>query len=203
MHKLVLSAFALLITSQIANAAPGAVHCGKLLDVRTGKLAYRSGDCVRCQCTIKAVGPASSPLAPGGATMVDLPSATCFARPDRCAYPSDQRSQPQRLQGLGDLGAATSHRGRKKRTPHPSRGLHHRSQRRRQRLTPTCSPRRHQCSDIDGRTCWSPAPRSGLPWACDENLLPFEFHLTKSSGVAEGRGKRAPRFAKPSSMGRT
>ena len=60
MRKLVSFAFALLVISQIANAAPGAVHCGKLLDVRSGKLLTDQVIVFDANGTITAVGPASS-----------------------------------------------------------------------------------------------------------------------------------------------
>ena len=60
------------------HAAPGAVRCGKLLDVRSGKLLTNQVIVFDGGGNITAVGPADSPLAPGGVTAVDLPSATCL-----------------------------------------------------------------------------------------------------------------------------
>ena len=56
-----------------AIAAPGAVRCGQLLDVRTGRLLKDQVIVFDAEGTITAVGPAGSPLSAGGATTVDLP----------------------------------------------------------------------------------------------------------------------------------
>ena len=54
------------------------MRCGKLLDVRSGKLLTNQVIVFDGGGNITAVGPADSPLAPGGVTAVDLPSATCL-----------------------------------------------------------------------------------------------------------------------------
>src|SRR6201996_4445969 len=58
--------------------APGAVKCGKLLDVRSGKLLADQVIVFDAAGVVTGVGPAGSPLAPGGATIVDLSNATCL-----------------------------------------------------------------------------------------------------------------------------
>jgi hypothetical protein len=46
-----------------ANAAPGAVRCGKLLDVRSGKLLTDQVIVFDAAGVVTSVGPAGSPLA--------------------------------------------------------------------------------------------------------------------------------------------
>jgi imidazolonepropionase-like amidohydrolase len=58
--------------------APGAVKCGKLLDVRSGKLLNDQMVVFDASGMVTGVGPAGSPLAPGGTTIVDLSNATCL-----------------------------------------------------------------------------------------------------------------------------
>src|SRR5262249_46413145 len=56
----------------------GAVKCGKLLDVRSGKLLNDQVVVFDANGIVTAVGPAGSPQAAGGVTIVDLSSATCL-----------------------------------------------------------------------------------------------------------------------------
>jgi imidazolonepropionase-like amidohydrolase len=56
----------------------GAVKCGKLLDVRTGKLLNDQVVVFDANGVVTAVGPAGSPMAAGGVTITDLSSATCL-----------------------------------------------------------------------------------------------------------------------------
>src|ERR1700737_2452228 len=73
----VLTMISLVVLSPLASAAPGAVRCGHLLDVRTGHLLQDQVIVFNAGGIITNVGPAASPLSAGGATTVDLPSATC------------------------------------------------------------------------------------------------------------------------------
>ncbi|HEV2296931.1 MAG TPA: amidohydrolase family protein [Candidatus Acidoferrales bacterium] len=77
MRKLFLAACAFIMIASAAHAAPGAVRCGKLLDVRTGKILpdqivlFDDGK-------ITAVGAAASTLLPSGVRAIDLPQETCL-----------------------------------------------------------------------------------------------------------------------------
>ena len=55
-----------------AQAAPGAVHCGKLLDVRTGRLLDNQLILWDKDGVITSIGPANS--APSGIVPIDLPT---------------------------------------------------------------------------------------------------------------------------------
>jgi imidazolonepropionase-like amidohydrolase len=59
-------------------AAPGAVRCGKLLDVRSGRQLNDQVILFDDQGTITSVGPASSTSLPAGVAPIDLSAATCL-----------------------------------------------------------------------------------------------------------------------------
>jgi imidazolonepropionase-like amidohydrolase len=62
----------------LANAAPGAVRCGKLLDVRSGKMLTDQVVVFDSTGTITSLSSASSTKLPSGVTPVDLSNATCL-----------------------------------------------------------------------------------------------------------------------------
>jgi imidazolonepropionase-like amidohydrolase len=70
----------LLVSATVSAAAPqgaGAVRCGRLLDVRSGKL-LADQVVVFAGGRITAVGPAASTAPPPGVTPADLSGATCL-----------------------------------------------------------------------------------------------------------------------------
>ncbi len=69
---------AVIVTAPLTFAAPGALRCGKLLDVRSGRMLTDQLIVFDANGTITAVGPAASTSAPGGAAPIDLSSATCL-----------------------------------------------------------------------------------------------------------------------------
>src|SRR5260370_36857821 len=77
---LLILSFVLAITlaAPLVFAAPGAVRCGKLLDVRSGRMLTDQVIVFDANGTITAVGPATSASAPGGAAPTDLSGATCL-----------------------------------------------------------------------------------------------------------------------------
>ena len=70
--------FATTAVAPLAFAAPGAVRCGKLLDVRSGRMLTDQVIVYDASGMITAVGPAASTSAPGGGVPVDLSNATCL-----------------------------------------------------------------------------------------------------------------------------
>jgi len=186
MRKLVSFAFALLVISQIANAAPGAVHCGKLLDVRSGKLLTDQVIVFDANGTITAVGPASSPLAPGGATMVDLPSATCL--PGLIDVHTHLTGDPSHsgYQGLGVSVPRQAIVGAKNARLTLRAGFTTVRNVGAGEYTDVALRDGINAGEIDGPRMLVSGPPLGITGGhCDENLLPFEFHY-KSSGVADG-----------------
>jgi imidazolonepropionase-like amidohydrolase len=71
---LVLVAF----TAAAAAATPGAVHCGKLLDVKSGKVLSDQVVVYDKDGMITAVGPAATTQTPPGMKATELPALTCL-----------------------------------------------------------------------------------------------------------------------------
>ena len=67
-----------ILSAPILMAAPGAVRCGKLLDVRAGRELSDQIILFDVQGTITSVGSASSISLPAGVTPIDLSAATCL-----------------------------------------------------------------------------------------------------------------------------
>lgn len=66
------------LSAPILVAAPGALRCGKLLDVRAGRELSDQIILFDEQGTITSVGPANSISLPAGVTPIDLSAATCL-----------------------------------------------------------------------------------------------------------------------------
>ena len=64
--------------SPLAFSAPGAIRCGKLLDVRSGQMLVDQTVVFDASGTITSVGSSSSTKLPDGVTAIDLSSATCL-----------------------------------------------------------------------------------------------------------------------------
>src|SRR5712692_9497762 len=62
----------------ITHAAPGAVRCGKVLDVRSGQMLTDQVVLFDVGGTITSIGSSSSLKLPGGIIPVDLSHATCL-----------------------------------------------------------------------------------------------------------------------------
>ena len=79
-RALLFSLFVVTITvvAPLAFSAPGAVRCGKLLDVHSGRMLTDQVIVYDASGTIIAVGPAATISAPGGAPLIDLSNATCL-----------------------------------------------------------------------------------------------------------------------------
>src|SRR5207247_10138769 len=78
MRKLSLVAVVLFAFAPLAQAAPGAVRCGKLVDVRTGRSLSDQIVAFDANGIITAVSPAGSLPAPASPGTVDLSNATCL-----------------------------------------------------------------------------------------------------------------------------
>jgi imidazolonepropionase-like amidohydrolase len=188
MRILVLATLALAVVaiSPAAQAAPGAVHCGKLLDVRTGKLLTDQTIVFDANGVITAVGPASSPLAPGGATIVDLPSATCL--PGLIDVHTHLTSDPSHsgYQGLGVSIPRQAITGAKNARLTLHAGFTTVRNVGAGGYSDVALRDGIDAGDIEGPHMLVSGPPLGITGGhCDENLLPFEFHY-KSSGVADG-----------------
>jgi len=78
MRHFVLALLCAFFLAPLVYSAPGAVRCGKLLDVRSGKMLTDQVVLFDASGTITSLGPASSTKFPSGVTAVDLSNATCL-----------------------------------------------------------------------------------------------------------------------------
>ena len=186
MRKFLLAVLALAAVSPLARAAPGAVRCGKLLDVRSGRTLVDQVIVFDADGTITAVGPAGSPLAPGGVTMLDLSSATCL--PGLIDVHTHLTVDPSAsgYQGLGISVPREAITGAKnaRRTLHAGfttvRNVGAGN------YTDVALRDGINDGDVEGPRMLVSGPPLGITGGhCDNNLLPFEFHF-KASGVADG-----------------
>src|SRR6266550_2248532 len=166
MRKILLALFLLFILSPLAFSAPGAVRCGKLLDVRSGQMLGDQLVVFDASGTITSVRPFSSTKLPNGVTTIDLSNATC-------------------LPGLVDVhthltGDPSSH-------GYPRLGISVP----REAVTGVKNARLTlragiDAGDVEGPRMRVSGPALGITGGhCDNNLLPSEFHY-KSDGVADG-----------------
>ena len=173
-----------LATGPAVFAAPGAVHCGMLLDVRTGKLLPDQTVVFDDSGTITAVG--SSPALPAGVTAMDLSHSTCLpglidVHTHLTADPTDNG-----YAGLGISVPREAMKGAKNAARTLNAGF-----------TTVRNVGAGNFTDVALRDEINeggiPGPRmivSGPPLGitgghCDNNLLPYEFHF-RDGGVADG-----------------
>jgi imidazolonepropionase-like amidohydrolase len=178
--------FVVVVASPLVHAAPGAVRCGKLLDVRSGRMLTDQLITFDSSGTITAVGPASSAALSGGTAPYDLSAGTCL--PGLIDVHTHLTGDPSSsgYQALGISVPREAITGAKN-----------------ARLTLRAGFTTVRNVGADGYTDVAlrdgindgdiPGPRmlvSGPPLGitgghCDNNLLPFEFHF-KSEGIADG-----------------
>jgi imidazolonepropionase-like amidohydrolase len=185
--KLVLRVLLVAITfASAVFAAPGAVRCGRLLDVRTGKLLADQLVVFDESGSITAVGAASSAVLPKGVTAIDLSGSTCL--PGLIDVHTHLTSDPS-MSGYLGLGVSIPREA--------IIGAKNANKTLRAGFTTVRNVGAGGFSDValrDGINAGDvPGPRmfvSGPPLGitgghCDNNLLPFEFHY-KEAGVADG-----------------
>jgi len=165
-------------------AAPGAVRCGKLLDVRTGKLLENQTILFDESGMITAV--AGNVALPSGVTPIDLSHSTCL--PGLIDVHTHLTSDPTDS-GYAGLGVSVP-REAIKGAKNAAKTLH-------AGFTTVRNVGAGNFTDValrDGINAGDvPGPRmlvSGPPLGitgghCDNNLLPYEFHY-RDGGVADG-----------------
>src|SRR5271155_1115250 len=183
---LVLTMVPCIALTPLASAAPGAVRCGQLLDVRTGKLLKDQVIVFDADGTITAVGPVGSPLAAGGTTTVDLPSATCL--PGLIDVHTHLTGDPM-SSGYAGLGISVPREaiiGVKNARLTVHAGFTTVRNVGASNYTDVALRDGIKTGDVEGPRMFVSGPPLGITGGhCDNNLLPFEFHF-KASGVADG-----------------
>jgi len=185
MKRILGSCSCVLCFAVVAFAGPGAVRCGKLVDVRSGNLLADQVVVFDDSGTITAVGSASQVL-PAGVTPVDLSSSTCL--PGLIDVHTHITMEPY-MSGYEGLGVSFPREA--------VYGAKNAAKTLRAGFTTIRNVGAGGFSDValrDGiNTGDVPGPRmfvSGPPLGitgghCDNNLLPSEFHY-KEEGVADG-----------------
>jgi imidazolonepropionase-like amidohydrolase len=186
MRNILLSLMVCLGFVSIAQAAPGAVRCGKLLDVRNGSMLNDQVVVFDETGAITAVGSASSTKLPAGVTPIDLSSATCLPGlidvhthitfdPTGNGYQALGISVPREAITGAKNARVTLHAGFTTIRNVAASGY-----------TDVAVRDGINDGDIEGPRMLVSGPPLGITGGhCDNNLLPFEFHY-KAEGVADG-----------------
>jgi imidazolonepropionase-like amidohydrolase len=172
--------------SPLASAAPGAVRCGQLLDVRTGHLLKDQVIVYDANGTITAVGPTGSPLASGSVTILDLSSATCL--PGLIDVHTHLTGDPisSGYQGLGISVPREAITGVKNARLTVHAGFTTVRNVGASNYTDVALRDGINAGEVEGPRMFVSGPPLGITGGhCDNNLLPFEFHFV-ASGVADG-----------------
>src|SRR5277367_6621579 len=167
-------------------AAPGAVRCGKLVDVRAGKVLTDQTVLFDDQGTITAVGSAASTAAPKGATTIDLSGATCL--PGLIDVHTHLTSDPS-MSGYEGLGISVPREaiiGAKNARKTVLAGFTTVRNVGAGNFTDVALRDGINAGDVPGPRMLVSGPALGITGGhCDNNLLPYEFHY-KEAGVADG-----------------
>jgi imidazolonepropionase-like amidohydrolase len=186
MRHFVLALLCALLLVPLAHSAPGAVRCGKLLDVRSGKMLMDQIVQFDSTGTITSLGPASSAKLPSGVTPLDLSNATCLPGlidvhthltfdPSNNGYAGLGISVPRETVTGVKNARLTLHAGFTTVRNVGASGY-----------TDVALRDGIDAGEIEGpRMRVSGPPLSITGGHCDNNLLPSEYHY-KAEGVADG-----------------
>ncbi len=176
----------LLVAVPATFAAPGAVRCGKLLDVRSGRMLMDQVVVFDEGGIITAVGATSSTQLPAGVTAIDLSAATCL--PGLIDVHTHLTSDP-RMAGYEGLGVSVPREaitGAKNARITLLAGFTTVRNVGAGNFTDVALRDGISAGDVVGPRMIVSGPALGITGGhCDNNLLPYEFHY-KGAGVADG-----------------
>jgi imidazolonepropionase-like amidohydrolase len=168
------------------SAAPGAVRCGKLLEVRGGRMLTDQVIVYDESGAITSVGPAASAKVPSGVTPIDLSGATCL--PGLIDVHTHVTADPSATgyQGLGISVPREAVTGVKNARLTLRAGFTTIRNVGASGYTDVAVRDGINDGEIEGPRMLVSGPPLGITGGhCDNNLLPFEFHF-KAEGVADG-----------------
>jgi imidazolonepropionase-like amidohydrolase len=186
MRKTLLTLVACFFFVPFTYAAPGAVHCGKLLDVRAGRMLSDQIVVFDESGAITAVGGTASIKLPAGVSPIDLSSATCL--PGLIDVHTHITMDPSGsgYQGLGISAPREAVTGVKNARITLRAGFTTVRNVGAGSFTDVAVRDGINDGDIEGPRMLVSGPPLGITGGhCDNNLLPFEFHF-KDQGVADG-----------------
>jgi imidazolonepropionase-like amidohydrolase len=170
----------------ITHAAPGAVRCGKLLDVRSGKMLTDQVVVFDDGGTITSVSPFSSAKIPSGVVAIDLSNATCL--PGLIDVHTHLTGDPTN-NGYAGLGVSVPREavtGVKNARLTLRAGFTSVRNVGASGYTDIALRDAVNAGDVEGPRMRVSGPPLGITGGhCDNNLLPSEFHY-KAGGIADG-----------------
>lgn len=165
---------------------PGAMKCGKLLDVRSGKMLTDQVIAFDATGAITSVGPSSSSSAPSGTATVDLSNATCL--PGLIDVHTHITGDPTDG-GYAALGVSIPEetvRGVKNARVTLRAGFTTIRNVGASGYTDVAVRDGVNAGEIEGPRMLVSGPPLGITGGhCDDNLLPYEYHH-RAEGVADG-----------------
>jgi len=174
------------LAAPFAFAAPGAVRCGKLLDVRSGRMLADQVIVFDANGMITAVGPATSTSPTGGMAVLNLSNATCL--PGLIDVHTHLTGDPSAsgYQGLGISVPREALTGAKNARLTVRAGFTTVRNVGATGYTDVALRDAIDAGDVQGPRMMVSGPPLGITGGhCDNNLLPFEYHY-KAEGVADG-----------------
>src|SRR5580704_16522144 len=167
-------------------AAPGAVRCGKLVDVRAGKVLTDQTVLFDEKGTITAIGATNSIAIPQGTIPIDLSTATCL--PGLIDVHTHLTSDPKDS-GYAGLGVSVPREaitGAKNANKTLLAGFTTVRNVGAANFTDVALRDGINEGDVPGPRMLVSGPPLGITGGhCDNNLLPYQFHF-KEDGVADG-----------------
>jgi len=174
------------LAAPFAFAAPGAVRCGKLVDVRSGRMLADQVIVFDANGMITAVGPAASTSPTGGVAVLNLSNATCL--PGLIDMHTHLTGDPSAsgYQGLGISVPREALTGAKNARLTVRAGFTTVRNVGATGYTDVALRDAIDAGDVQGPRMMVSGPPLGITGGhCDNNLLPFEYHY-KAEGVADG-----------------